>query len=159
MAALPPRRRSFRHHDSEFRLRSPHCPSCLEGLRKRYLPLGDHRTTRNLARAISYISTATSIVLLMRSFSRPEQLEQAWWGSWEQVIARRVLASPVVVFVGLGSPASVLLETTKRIVAAVGKPHVAVYVRRSPQRTKIPVSPAHYKLLHKNISEWAGVNS
>ena len=59
---------------------------------------------------------------------RSTQIDQGWWGSWQQVIAQRVLASPCVVFVGLGSPASVLLETTKRIVESVGRPRVTVYV-------------------------------
>ena len=51
---------------------------------------------------------------------RPTALDVAWRGRWGQVIAQRVLASPVTVFVGLGTPASVLIETTKRINAAVG---------------------------------------
>ena len=46
---------------------------------------------------------------------RTSQLEDAWQDSWEEVIAQRVLAAPVVVFVGLGTPASVVIQTTKRI--------------------------------------------
>ena len=46
----------------------------------------------------------------------------------EEVIAQRVLGGPITVFVGLGTPASVLVETTKRILAAIGTPRVNVYV-------------------------------
>lgn len=51
---------------------------------------------------------------------RPTALEDAWRERWGQVIAQRVLAGPVTVFVGLGTPASVLVDTTKRIHAAIG---------------------------------------
>ena len=51
---------------------------------------------------------------------RTEALKDAWRDQWEQVVAQRVLASPTVVFVGLGSPAEVLVETTKRIAEATG---------------------------------------
>ena len=51
---------------------------------------------------------------------RPTALEDAWRERWGQVIAQRVLAGPVTVFVGLGTPASVLIDTTKRIHAAIG---------------------------------------
>ena len=50
---------------------------------------------------------------------RPTELEKAWVERWEHVIAQRVLAGPVTVFVGLGSPASVLVDTTRRILAAI----------------------------------------
>ena len=50
---------------------------------------------------------------------RTSVLDTAWREGWGQVITQRVLASPVIVFVGLGSPASVLFETMTRIVSAV----------------------------------------
>ena len=59
---------------------------------------------------------------------RTKILEEAWSGGWEEVITQRVVTSPVVVFVGLGSPAAVLFETTKRIIEAVGAQQVKVYV-------------------------------
>ncbi len=59
---------------------------------------------------------------------RTAQLDEAWREHWQEVIARRVLAGPVTVFVGLGSPASVLVETTQRIRAALGTPQAGVYV-------------------------------
>ena len=59
---------------------------------------------------------------------RPEVLDGAWHGHWEEIVARRVLSGPVVVFVGLGSPASVLVETTKRISSAFDDPVGRVFV-------------------------------
>lgn len=46
---------------------------------------------------------------------RRDQLDQAWKTGWEEVVVQRVVGGPVTVFVGLGSPAAVLVETTKRI--------------------------------------------
>ncbi len=46
---------------------------------------------------------------------RPELLNQWDEKRWETVIARRVLTAPVIVFVGLGSPAAVLTESLRRI--------------------------------------------
>ncbi len=50
---------------------------------------------------------------------RREALEDEWRDSWEEVVARRVMAAPVTVFAGLGSPAAVLTETVSRIRAVV----------------------------------------
>lgn len=50
---------------------------------------------------------------------RPASLESAWRNRWGRVIAERVLASPVTVFVGLGTPPSVLTDTTHRIHTAI----------------------------------------
>ena len=58
---------------------------------------------------------------------RAKDLAKAWKERWEQVIAQRVLAGPVTVFVGLGSPASVLIDTTRRIRASIDK-QANVYV-------------------------------
>ena len=46
---------------------------------------------------------------------RTDQLTEAWKDRWEQLMATCVAARPVVVFVGLGSPAAVLTESVKRI--------------------------------------------
>ena len=59
---------------------------------------------------------------------RAADLEKAWQEHWQEVIAQRVLAGPFTVFVGLGSPAPVLVETTKRILAARGTPPATAYV-------------------------------
>ena len=58
---------------------------------------------------------------------RTTELEVAWRERWGQVVTQRVLAGPVTVFVGLGSPASVLVDTTKRIMAAIDG-NASVYV-------------------------------
>jgi hypothetical protein len=50
---------------------------------------------------------------------RTPALELEWKGNWEVVIAAKVLATPVVVFVGLGSPADVLIQSSKFIQSAI----------------------------------------
>lgn len=50
---------------------------------------------------------------------RREALEEEWREDWQEVVARRVMAAPVTVFAGLGSPAAILTETVTRIRAAV----------------------------------------
>src|SRR5262249_17432719 len=42
---------------------------------------------------------------------RVEALQAEWQGRWEEVLSRRLVSSPVVVFAGLGSPAAVLTES------------------------------------------------
>lgn len=46
---------------------------------------------------------------------RSDQLEHDWRGSWRQIVASRVMAAPVVVFAGLGTPAAVLVHTAKKL--------------------------------------------
>ena len=58
---------------------------------------------------------------------RQESLESAWRDRWEQIVTQRVVAGSVTVFAGLGSPASVLIETTKRILQGLGS-GASVYV-------------------------------
>lgn len=50
---------------------------------------------------------------------RTEALKTEWKGKWEAVVAARVLATPVVVFAGLGNPADVLIESSKLIRNAI----------------------------------------
>lgn len=50
---------------------------------------------------------------------RTAALATEWKGKWEQVVAAMVLATPVVVFAGLGSPADVLVESSKLIHNAI----------------------------------------
>lgn len=50
---------------------------------------------------------------------RTEQLDQAWKGRWQELMATCVAARPVVVFAGLGSPAAVLTTTVEKIRVAV----------------------------------------
>jgi hypothetical protein len=50
---------------------------------------------------------------------RTSEIEEGWHGRWEQVVAQRFLANPVTVFVGLGSPARVLIETAGLIRHAI----------------------------------------
>lgn len=86
----------------------------------------EHHTrlsTRNLIYLHRDIDSPVEDLIL-----RTEALEYAWRDQWEQVVAQRVLAGPVVVFVGLGSPAAVLVETTSRIVSATGKSGGIIFV-------------------------------
>jgi len=50
---------------------------------------------------------------------RSDAIKSEWKGKWQDVVAARVLAAPIVVFVGLGSPAHVLIESTKLIQKAI----------------------------------------
>jgi hypothetical protein len=50
---------------------------------------------------------------------RTSEIADGWQGHWEEVVAQRFLSNPVTVFVGLGSPARVLVETVKRIRHAI----------------------------------------
>lgn len=50
---------------------------------------------------------------------RREALETEWRDGWEAVVVPKVIASPVVVFAGLGSPAAVLTDTAERIRKAI----------------------------------------
>jgi hypothetical protein len=59
---------------------------------------------------------------------RSVDLEEAWEEGWEAVITNMVLASPVVVFIGLGSPAAVLTESVRRIRGALNEPNSVFYV-------------------------------
>lgn len=45
---------------------------------------------------------------------RTEQMD-AWEDSWEEVVAARVMTCPVVAFAGLGTPASVLIHTARKV--------------------------------------------
>jgi hypothetical protein len=50
---------------------------------------------------------------------RTEALKSEWKDSWEQIVTGKVISTPVILFVGLGSPADVLLESTKLIQKAI----------------------------------------
>lgn len=50
---------------------------------------------------------------------RTAALATEWNGQWEGIVAAMVLAAPVVIFAGLGSPASVLIESSKLIQKAI----------------------------------------
>jgi len=61
-----------------------------------------------------------------------EALDSQWQEGWEGVVAARVMASPVVVFAGLGSPAAVLTETVKKVRKGVLATHNVYVVDPSP---------------------------
>ena len=80
---------------------------------------------------------STAVIYLHRNVDEPdperwiltaEALAREWQGGWEEVVGRRVMACPVVVFAGLGSPAAVLTATIARVRAPLkaGQHHVFV---------------------------------
>ena len=80
---------------------------------------------------------ATAVVYLHRNVGeedperwilRREALEEEWREAWEEVVARRVMSSPTVVFAGLGAPAAVLTETIGRIRAVLPQASTAYVV-------------------------------
>ena len=46
---------------------------------------------------------------------RKSELEDAWDETWKDLVARRVSATPFLVFAGLGSPAAILTESVTRV--------------------------------------------
>ena len=50
-----------------------------------------------------------------------EALDEGWKNGWQEIIAQKVISSPVVVFIGLGTPVAVLLESTYRVRQALPK--------------------------------------
>jgi hypothetical protein len=56
---------------------------------------------------------------------RTAALQTEWVNTWQPIVANRVLAAPVVVFAGLGTPIAVLIESTKLLKNAI--PNAAVY--------------------------------
>lgn len=58
---------------------------------------------------------------------RTVQIEDAWKNGWEELVTTRVMTAPVVVFAGLGTAAAVLVETIRRVRAAV-EDHVSIHV-------------------------------
>lgn len=74
------------------------------------------QATGNLGgRTVVYLHRNVEELDLEKWILTTEALNDEWREGWQEVIARRTMACPVVVFAGLGSPASVLTETVTRI--------------------------------------------
>jgi len=72
------------------------------------------------------LSVANVIYLHRNVTCNPEEwvmrtvvLQQGWQDGWEQMIAHAVLVTPVTVFIGLGSPAAVLIDSVQRVRSAL----------------------------------------
>lgn len=94
------------------------------------------------SRSVSFIEGPTehpnigahSVVYLHRSVNQDEEtwvlrktaLESEWESEWESVIAAANLAAPLVIFVGLGSPAKVLTESVSRLAAKANSSYYLV---------------------------------
>jgi hypothetical protein len=87
----------------------------------------------------SFLATASLIYLHRNAYADPEEwilrtlaLESDWRDSWEEVIARRILSAPFLVFAGLGSPAGVLIDAATKIQAAIPEGSMAYQVNPGP---------------------------
>lgn len=78
------------------------------------------------ARSVIYLHRNVEELDYEKWILRVEALETEWRDDWEDVVAARVVASPVVVFAGLGSPAAVLTETARRITQATNVVDISV---------------------------------
>ncbi|WP_157581714.1 hypothetical protein [Phycicoccus sp. Soil803] len=80
------------------------------------------------ARTVIYLHRSVEELDLERWILTVEDLRDSWHDGWEDVVARRTMSCPVVVFAGLGSPAAVLTETVGRIRGELlpGQHHVFV---------------------------------
>ena len=81
---------------------------------------------------------------------RSTHLETVWHDRWEPVIANRILVSPLVVFIGIGSPAAVLTSTVTRIRSALPPDEVRLHLvdpapfATRPFVTALEITEAHY---------------
>jgi len=80
---------------------------------------------------------------------RSAALRSEWRNTWRSVVVAKVLATPVVVFAGLGSPADVLIESAKLIQAAIPDTTKTYQVDPGDQTesaffTALAFSPASY---------------
>ena len=82
-----------------------------------------HLGTRNLIYLHGDIDSSPDEIII-----RNAELEEAWQDGWKEVIAQRALGGPITVFVGLGSPSSVLVDTTSRILEALDECQANAYV-------------------------------
>lgn len=100
--------------------------------------------------AIIYLHRNVDEGDLERWILRQEALEEEWRDDWQAVVAQRVMAAPVTVFAGLGSPAAVLTETITRIRAAVAdvlKTYVVDPAAAAPFHAALNLPPeAHIRL-------------
>lgn len=80
---------------------------------------------------------------------RTAALQTEWRGTWQSVVAAKVLSTPVIVFAGLGSPADVLIESTKLIQSAIPNTNKTYQVdpgdhTKSPFFTALALDPSCY---------------
>jgi hypothetical protein len=89
---------------------------------------GPQASGRIGSRTVIYLHRSVEELDLEKWILTSEALENDWREGWQEVVARRTMACPVVVFAGLGSQASVLTETVTRIRQGLetGEHHVFV---------------------------------
>lgn len=86
--------------------------------------------------ALIYLHRNVDETDLERWILTVEALTTDWRDRWEEVMARRVVACPVVVFAGLGSPAAVLTQTVTRVRLALDNAAHHVFVADPDTTTK-----------------------
>lgn len=79
---------------------------------------GPHELNRQTSRNVYYLHRNANAANPDDWVLRSAVIRDQWKNQWEQHVAVRALTAPAVVFAGLGSPADVLLESTKLIKAA-----------------------------------------
>jgi hypothetical protein len=82
--------------------------------------------------ALVYLHRNVDEVDAERWILRKEALAREWQGQWEEVVVRRVVATPHIVFAGLGAPAEVLTTTVALIRDAIGCAHSVHLVGPDP---------------------------
>lgn len=78
-----------------------------------------------------------------------EALDKGWQNGWQEMIAQKFVTSPVTVFVGLGTPAAVLLESTHRVRCAIREGALIFQVDPGPPESsaffeKLAISKDNY---------------
>ncbi len=107
--------------------------------------------------------SATNLIYLHRSVDadfedwvlRTEVIADGWQQGWEEVVGNLAIGGPVTIFAGLGSPAGVLIETLKRIKAAIPDEAMLLQVDpgdpdRSVMRRQVGLEHEHYLRLGWN---------
>lgn len=103
------------------------------------------------ASMVVYLHRCVEELDLERWILTVEALTEEWQDHWEEVVARRVVACPVVVFVGLGSPAAVLTQSVTRVREALEPGQHQVYVVDPAESTQFEAAlnlaaDAHHRL-------------
>lgn len=86
---------------------------------------------------------------------RTETMENAWRDAWQEVVTQMMVGGPCTVFAGLGTPATVLVETTTRIRSALPNEPLVFQVdpsdpEKAPMKEALELNPGQYLQLGWN---------
>jgi hypothetical protein len=96
---------------------------------------GPHELGRQVSANVYYLHRNANASNPDEWILRTTQLEDGWRQGWEGVIAAKIMPLPVVVFAGLGSPASVLVESVHWIKDRLGTGAAFFQVDPLPRET------------------------